>query len=55
MFEELHEGEPVPAVCIDSFTEKGRLDYQPLFGKGSQERIFGEDHRPDAGDGGNRA
>ena len=36
-----------------------RLDYQPLFGKmsphSSPERLFGEDHRPDPGDGGNRA
>ena len=37
-----------------------RLDYQPLFGKLSphsspKESLFGEDQRPDPGDGGNRA
>ena len=37
----------------------GRLDYQPLFGKMSphsspeRESLFGEDQRPDPGDGGN--
>ena len=38
---------------------KGRLDYQPLFGKmsphSSHTHLFGEDQRPDPGDGGNRA
>ena len=35
-----------------------RLDYQPLFGKmspHSSPSLFGEDQRPDPGDGGNRA
>ena len=32
-----------------------RLDYQPLFGKMSPHSLFGEDQRPDPGDGGNRA
>ena len=33
-----------------------RLDYQPLFGKMSpHSSLFGEDQRPDPGDGGNRA
>ena len=41
-------------------SQYGRLDYQPLFGKmsphSSPERaLFGEDQRPDPGDGGNRA
>ena len=35
-----------------------RLDYQPLFGKmspHSSPSLFGEEQRPDPGDGGNRA
>ena len=45
------------------YTDIVRLDYQPLFGKMSphsspertKESLFGEDQRPDPGDGGNRA
>ena len=43
------------SIC---FTSPHRLDYQPLFGKMSPHShppLFGEDQRPDPGDGGNRA